>query len=112
MSLIVRKLKEEEWVPWIGEGYEKASSLMMIKETKTEEVSCRIIRLDPSGTTAMHEHDRVHHVIILDGSALIETDREKINLDPLKAVEVPSKVPHRFVNENNNVAVIQVFNIF
>lgn len=112
MVISVRKLSEEDWEPWIGEGYSDASSLMMVSKTDAAAVSCRIIRLNPGGHTGMHSHDRIHHVLALEGDAVLETDTERIELDHLTAVTVKTKVSHRFINKSNEVAIIQVLNIF
>jgi len=112
MELKIRKIYEEPWEPWIGEGYENASSLMMVNRTDTTSVSCRIIKLKTEGHTEMHTHDRVHHVIILDGVAEIETFNENVVLNHLVAIEVPPDVPHRFINNNDKEALILVLNIY
>lgn len=112
LSTTVRKLSGEKWEPWIGEGYHDASSIMMVSKTEAAAVSCRIIRLNPGGHTAMHSHERIHHIITLEGSALLETDKESIVLEHLNEATVGSDVPHRFINKSDSVTLIQVLNIF
>ena len=107
-----RKLSKENWEPWIDEGYTGASSNMMIPKSEVKAVSCRIIRLEPGGHTGMHSHERVHHVIALEGLPELETDTERIKLGNLVAVKIGANVPHRFINNENNVALIQVQNLF
>jgi quercetin dioxygenase-like cupin family protein len=112
MSLRVRRLSEESWEPWIGEGYENASSLMIVQKMDAVAVSCRIIKLEPGGHTGIHSHERIHSVIAVDGEAAIETNKEKIKLGKLVTATVPPEVPHRFVNTGNEPAIIIVQNIF
>ena len=112
MSLLVRRLSEEDWEPWIGEGYENASSLMAVQKTDATAVSCRIIKLQPGGHTGSHSHERIHSVIAIDGQPAIETDKEKVKLDRLVNVMVPPNVPHRFVNTGKEPSIILVQNIF
>lgn len=107
-----RKLLEEKWEPWIDEGYCGASSNMMVSRTEVEAVSCRIIRLEPGGHTGMHSHERVHHVIALEGLPELETDTECIKLENLVALNIAANVPHRFINKGNKIALIQVQNLF
>jgi quercetin dioxygenase-like cupin family protein len=112
LDFTVRKLSEEKWEPWTSEGYRDAASLMMIPKKDAAAISCRIIRLNPGGHTGLHSHDRIHHVITIKGVAELETDTESIELDHLTAVTVKANVPHRFINKSNDVALIQVLNIF
>ena len=112
MKTETRKLSEENWEPWIDEGYNAASSIMMVPKTRANAVSCRIIRLEPGGHTGMHIHERVHHVLSLMGLPELETDTERIKLENLVAVKIAANVPHRFINNGDTVALIQVQNLF
>lgn len=107
-----RNLMTENWDPWIDEGYADASSNMMVPKTEAVAVSCRIIRLEPGGHTGMHSHDRIHHVMALDGLPELETDTERVELGEFIAVKVDANVPHRFVNRTYKEAIIQVLNVF
>ena len=112
MKTEARKLSEENWDPWIDKGYNAASSIMMVLKTEAKAVSCRIIRLEPNGHTGMHSHERVHLVLALMGLPELETDTERIKLDNLVAVKIAANVPHRFINNGDTVALIQVQNLF
>ena len=112
MEIETRKLSRENWEPWIDEGYNAASSNMMVLKTDVGSFSCRIIRLEPGGQTGMHSHDRVHHVLSLEGLPEVETDKEHVKLENLVAVRIASNVPHRFINNGDRVALIQVQNLF
>jgi quercetin dioxygenase-like cupin family protein len=112
MESKIRKLKEEHWEPWIDENYQFASSIMMVPKTDAVAVSCRIIKLESGGHTGLHSHRRAHHVIVLEGVALLETEKEKIKLDHLTIVSIPANIPHRFTNNSKNKTLILVQNIF
>ena len=107
-----RKLIEENWEPWTNEGYEGASSIMVLPKTMAEAVSCRVIKLESGGYTRMHSHKRIHQVIVLEGVAIIETDKERIELGQLYMVRVPANIPHRFINISNEEVLIQVQNVY
>ena len=112
MDVKTRKLSVADWEPWIGEGYHNAYSTMMIKKTTVSAVSTRIIKLNPGGHTETHSHDRVHHVVALEGDPMLETDVETVLLDRLNLVEIGSGVPHRFINKKDTPAIILVINLF
>ena len=112
MGVKIRKLSEENWEPWVDEGYSGASSNMMVPKIDAGAYSCRIIKLVPGGHTGMHSHERVHHVMMIKGEAVLETETEKVTLDNMKAVMIEADTPHRFINTSNDVAMIQVQNIF
>ena len=112
MGVRIRKLLDENWEPWIDEGYSRASSNMMVPKIEAGAYSCRVIHLEPGGHTGMHGHERVHHVMMIKGEAVLETDTEKVTLDNMKAVMIEANIPHRFVNTSRDVALIQVQNIF
>ena len=112
MSTLKRRLSVDDWEPWIGEGYKDAYSTMMVKKTSASAVSTRLIKLDSDGHTDSHSHDRVHHVVAIEGHAVLETDTDNIVLDHLVLVEVPTNVPHRFINNEKEPAIILVLNLF
>lgn len=112
MDVQTRKLSNEDWEPWLGEGYKDAYSTMMIQKTSTSAISTRIIKLNPGGHTENHSHERLHHVIALEGDPTLETDTENIVLDRLTLVKIDSKVPHRFINKGKAPAIILVINLF
>lgn len=112
MNTIKRRLGDDDWEPWVGEGYQDAYSTMMVQKTGSSAVSTRLIKLDSGGHTASHSHDRIHHVIAVEGKAVLETDQERIVLDHLVLVEVSANVPHRFINIEKEPAIILVLNLF
>ena len=112
MDVQTRKLSNEDWEPWLGEGYKAAYSTMMIQKTSTSAVSTRIIKLNSGGHTETHSHERLHHVIALEGDPMLETDTENIVLDRLTLVKIDSGVPHRFINKGKTPAIILVINLF
>ena len=111
-SLITRQLTETDWTPWTGDDYHKTFSTMMIQKTPVTSVSTRLIKLKPTGHTETHSHDRVHHVLCVDGEAILETDSETVPLANHTLVMVPEQVPHRFINKTETQAIILVINLF
>jgi len=112
MDVKTRTLSDADWEPWIGEGYQDAYSTMMFPKASLSAVSSRIIKLNPGGHTETHVHDRVHHVVALEGDPMLETDTENIPLDRLTLVEIGSGVPHRFINKEEIPSIILVINLF
>ncbi|MCW4014545.1 MAG: cupin domain-containing protein [Candidatus Bathyarchaeota archaeon] len=112
MSVKTRKLTDDSWEPWLGEGYHGAYSTMMIQKTSASAVSTRIINLSSGGHTETHSHERLHHVIALEGDPVLETDTENVLLERLTLVEIGSGVPHRFINNGETPAIILVINLF
>jgi len=112
MSLRIRKLKEEPGEPMPGEGHMGVNSVMVVDETEVSSFSCRVLRIEPDGSTAIHSHSRTHVVIALIGSARVETDLEATQLGPEEVVTIPGYTPHRFVNVAEVRAVLLVQNLF
>ena len=111
MSLKIRDLSDE-LEPWLGDDYVNALTVMMFPKTDVSAVSTRLIRLRKNGHTETHTHDRVHHVMGLGGHPILETPSERVDLEPLVSVEIPSGMPHRFINEDETLATILVINLF
>jgi quercetin dioxygenase-like cupin family protein len=112
LSVTVRNLSRENWEPWKEEGYQDASSIMMVPRTNATSMSCRIIKLNPNGYTELHSHKRIHYVIVLQGIVELKTDKENFMLNDLISVRIEAGVPHKFINKRNETALIQVLNIF
>jgi quercetin dioxygenase-like cupin family protein len=111
LSLKIRNLSNT-LEPWLGDDYENAYSTMMVPKTTVSAISTRIIKLDKNGHTETHSHPRVHHVIGLSGHPILETPSGQVALDHLTAVEIPSDIPHRFMNNSEAPATILVINLF
>lgn len=113
MSLKFRKLSEEPGESFEEEGQRGVNSVMAV--TKKENISgysCRILRFEPTGATAFHEHDREHFVFVLSGKIRVETGTEIKEVSLGEIIHIPSNVEHRFVNSGKKRAAIMVQNIF
>jgi quercetin dioxygenase-like cupin family protein len=113
MSLKIRKLSEEPGEPFEEENQRGVNSIMAV--TKKENISgysCRILRFEPTGATAFHEHDREHFVFVLSGKIRVETGSEIKEASPGVIIHIPSNVQHRFVNSTKKRAAIMVQNLF
>jgi quercetin dioxygenase-like cupin family protein len=112
MSLKVLKISSEKGEPMPGEGHIGVESIMAIPERKVESYSCRVMRFDRDGSTAMHSHEREHVVAVLKGKVRIDTESETVELTQDKVVIVPPNHSHRFINIDNNESVIMVQNLY
>jgi len=112
MSLRVRKLNEEPGEPMPGEGHRGVNSVMVVDETEVRSFSCRVLRIEPGGSTASHSHPRTHIVLALSGTARVETSQEVTEIKPGTVVTILGDVPHRFVNMTNRRAALLVQNLF
>jgi quercetin dioxygenase-like cupin family protein len=58
----------------------------------------------PPGTgLAMHSHNTVEQVTILEGSGFVEFEGRTHRIQPYDTTKVPAGVPHRFENDCNEV---------
>ncbi|MBS7635288.1 cupin domain-containing protein, partial [Candidatus Bathyarchaeota archaeon] len=95
MSLGVRILGEEEGEEISEEGYKGVNSLWLVRERRDlKGFSSRIFRIQPSGHTSMHEHEREHIALIIRGSCLLECGSERIMVREGSLVEIPPWIPH------------------
>jgi mannose-6-phosphate isomerase-like protein (cupin superfamily) len=109
----VRKLSEEP-----GESEKEDGSLavnsvdVILKRTDLKGFSSRILRIQPGGHTAFHEHSREHVVIVLNGRCRVETKAETLELREAMLVSVPGGVTHRFFNPGNERLALLILNLF
>ncbi|MCW4050647.1 MAG: cupin domain-containing protein [Candidatus Bathyarchaeota archaeon] len=112
MSLGIRRLNKERGEPMPGEGHRGVNSVMAVPKQHVSAYSCRVLRISPNGSTAMHDHQRMHVVIALTGKARVETRDEVTEITPGMIVNIPSFVPHRFVNASREDTALLVQNLF
>ena len=96
-----------------GEGHTGVNSVMLVE--KREDLagySCRVMRIEPGGSTAMHGHPREHVMVPLQGKVRVETGTVAAEAEPGVAVYIPADTPHRFVNPTDRQTVIMVQNLF
>lgn len=58
----------------------------------------------PPGTgLALHSHNTVEQVTVLEGSGLVEIDGRQHRIQPYDTTQVPAGEPHRFVNDSHEL---------
>jgi len=112
MSLKIRRLSQEPGEPMPGEGHRGVNTVMAVPMRGVSAYSCRILRIDPGGSTATHRHPREHVVLALTGKARVETDTEVTEIAPGAIVTIPPDVPHRFVNTAPEKTALLVQNLY
>lgn len=112
MSLKIRRLSQEPGEPMPGEGHHGVNTVMAVPMREVSAYSCRILRIDPEGSTAIHQHPREHFVLALTGKARVETDTEVTEITSGMVVNIPPDVPHRFVNAAPKKTVLLVHNLY
>jgi quercetin dioxygenase-like cupin family protein len=111
MSLEVINLITEPSEPMPGEGHIGVNSVMAVPERQISSYSCRVMRFAKGGSTSIHSHERVHVVAVLKGRIEILTNHEKHIMTPDVMIIVPSNIPHRFINLEDEASVILVQNL-
>jgi quercetin dioxygenase-like cupin family protein len=112
MSLEIRRFSQEPGEPMPGEGHHGVNTVMAVPMRDVSAYSCRILRIEPDGSTAIHQHPREHFVLALMGKARVETDKEVMELTPGTIVNIPPDVPHRFVNATPKKTALMVQNLY
>jgi quercetin dioxygenase-like cupin family protein len=112
MSLKIRRLSQEPGEPMPGEGHHGVNTVMAVPMRGVSAYSCRILRIEPDGSTAIHRHPREHFVLALTGRARVETDKEVAEIASGVVVNIPPDVPHRFVNATTEKTELLVQNLY
>ena len=109
----VRRLNEEPGEPEMEEGSQGVNSVdVVLKRGDLKAFSSRILRINPGGHTAFHNHIREHLAVILTGRCRIETMNSAQELREAMIVAVPSNEGHRFVNPGSAPLAILILNLF
>jgi quercetin dioxygenase-like cupin family protein len=112
MPLKIRKLNQEPSEPMPGEGHHGVNTVMVVPMRDVSAYSCRVLRIEPGGSTAKHTHPREHFVLALNGEARVETDTEVAEIAPGTVVNIPPDTPHRFINVTTENMVLLVQNLY
>jgi quercetin dioxygenase-like cupin family protein len=96
----------------LDEGYLNVNSVMVVPKRKLSEYSSRILRIEPGGHTAFHEHSREHIIIVLMGAIKVETKNEVVYVSRGTIINISSGVMHRFFNNTNKRTVLLIQNLF
>jgi quercetin dioxygenase-like cupin family protein len=112
MKLKKRILSQEPGEPMPGEGHHKVNSVMAVNKRELSAYSCRILRIQPGGSTATHTHPREHVVLALTGEATVETDTETTEITPGTIIDIPPDTPHRFTNTTTQKTALLIQNLY
>lgn len=109
----VRKLREEPGEPEKEEDSSGVNSVdVVLKREDIAGFSSRILRIEPGGHTAFHEHEREHVAVVLRGRCRAETKTDMADIGEGCIVSIPSGEPHRFNNLGKERLALLVMNLF
>jgi quercetin dioxygenase-like cupin family protein len=109
----VRKLNEEPGEPEREEGSQGVNSIdVVLKRADLKAFSSRILRIEPGGHTAFHDHTREHVAVVLRGRCRVETKESTQELREAMIVTIPSGEGHRFFNPGSDRLALLILNLF
>ena len=109
----VRKLNEEPGEPEREEGSQGVNSIdVVLKRADLKAFSSRILRIEPGGHTAFHDHTREHVAVVLRGRCRVETKDSTQELRDAMIVTIPSGEGHRFFNPGSDRLALLILNLF
>jgi quercetin dioxygenase-like cupin family protein len=108
-----RKLYEEPGEPEKEEGSQGVNSIgVVLKRVDLKAFSSRILRIEPGGHTAFHDHTREHVAVVLRGRCRVETKDSTQELREAMIVTIPSGEGHRFFNPGSDRLALFILNLF
>jgi len=109
----VRKLNEEPGAPEAEGGAQGVSSIdLVLKRTDLKAFSSRVLRIEPGGHTAFHDHTREHVAVVLRGRCRVETRDATQEVREAMVVTIPSGEGHRFFNPGSERLALLILNLF
>ena len=109
----VRRLREEPGEPEREEGSSGVNSVdLVLKRGDIAGFSSRILRIEPGGHTAFHEHEREHVAVVLRGRCRAETRTDTTDVGEGCIVSIPPGEPHRFSNPGKERLALLIMNLF
>jgi quercetin dioxygenase-like cupin family protein len=109
----VRKLNEEPGEPEREEGSQGVNSIdVVLRRADLKAFSSRILRIEPGGHTAFHDHTREHVAVVLRGRCRVETKESTQELREAMIVTIPSGEGHRFFNPGSDRLALLILNLF
>ena len=109
----VRKLSEEPGVPEAESGSQGVNSIdLVLKRTDLKAFSSRVLRIEPGGHTAFHDHTREHVAVVLSGRCRVETRNANQEIRGGMVVAVPSGEGHSFLNPGSERLALLILNLF
>jgi quercetin dioxygenase-like cupin family protein len=109
----VRRLKEEPGIPEQESGSSGVTAVdIVLKRSDMKAYSSRMLRIDPDGHSAYHDHTREHIALILHGKCRVETNNQTETVGEAHVISIPAGVPHRFFNNGPERLAILIMNFF
>ena len=109
----VRRLREEPGEPEKEEGSSGVNSVdLVLKREDVAGFSSRILRIEPGGHTAFHEHEREHIAVVLRGRCRAETKTDMADVGEGCIVSIPPGETHRFNNSGKERLALLIMNLF
>jgi len=109
----VRKLNEEPGEPEREEGSQGVNSIdVVLKRADLKAFSSRILRIEPGGHTAFHDHTREHVAVVLRGRCRVETKDSTQEIREAMIATIPSSEGHRFFNPGSDRLALLILNLF
>lgn len=109
----VRRLKEEPGILEQESGSSGVTAVdIVLKRSDMEAYSSRMLRIDPGGHSAYHDHAREHIAVILHGKCRVETNNQTETVGEAHVISIPPGVPHRFFNNGPERLAILIMNFF
>ena len=109
----VRKLNEEPGEPEREGDSQGVNSVdVVLKRADLKAFSSRILRIEPGGHTAFHDHTRGHVAVVIRGRCRVETRDSTQELREAMIVTIPSGEGHRFFNPGSDRLALLILNLF
>jgi quercetin dioxygenase-like cupin family protein len=109
----VRKLSEEPGAPETEDGSQGVNSIdLVLKRMDLKAFSSRILRIEPGGHTAFHNHAREHVALVLSGRCRVETQDANQEIRGGMVVAIPSGEEHIFFNPGSERLALLILNLF
>ena len=109
----VRKLNEEPGEPEREGDSQGVNSIdVVLKRADLKAFSSRILRIEPGGHTAFHDHTREHVAVVIRGRCRVETRDSTQELREAMIATIPSGEGHRFFNPGSDRLALLILNLF
>jgi quercetin dioxygenase-like cupin family protein len=82
---------------WQGAG-RSMKILVSPGETGTKELTVLLVEFEPGKGTAVHTHDGIEVMFVVDGEGTSVEDGKESKISPNSVVMAPKGVPHQIVN--------------
>ena len=109
----IRRLSEEPGEKEQESGSNGVTAIdVVLKRTGLEAFGCRILRIEPGGHTAFHDHSREHVVIVIRGRCEVDANNRTQNLGEASVITIQSGVSHKFYNPGPERLALLIMNLY